>query len=217
MSSLRNGLYNYSCQNKKIISFILYLILAILYLYILWNYKGLISNSDLSVFYYSFSTIVQGFLALVGFLGSLSVYKLQLIETEASKVSQGLEPSIAMYKGEHVARTYSWIEMMNECGYILDNKESNWEIDKVRSGHEKFIKLRDEKNSVRNSMLDFSVMSMVNIIFALIMLPLSKLLITNNLLFWSVALLLINVSLSLFSAKKAISVIRKCLGYGFTL
>lgn len=217
MASIKSGLYNYILQKKRLLGFILYSVLFISYSYILCNYKVIISNNDLSVFYYTFSTIVQGFLALVGFLGALSVYKLQLIETEASKVSLGLEPTVALYKGEHIVRTYSWIEMMNQCGHILENKESNWEIDKVRSGYEKFTKLRDEKDTVRNTMLDFAVISMINIIFALIMLPLSKVLISNDLLLLSVVLLLMSISLSLFSAKKAISVIRKCLGYGFTI
>ncbi|MFA7290327.1 MAG: hypothetical protein WC055_15740 [Melioribacteraceae bacterium] len=183
---------------------------------IIYYGKNLISGGDISVFYYTFSTIVQGFLALVGFLGAVSIYKLQIIENQASKISSSLEESIALYKGP-IAYTYSWIETMNECGYILDNKENNWKINEITSAHSKMCNLRDEKDSIRNVIVDFSIISMVNIMFALINLPISKILVINNLLQLAVLFLVINIILSFFSAKIAISVIRKCLGYGFTL
>jgi len=216
MASIKDGLYNYILQNKKFYTIAIYLILALVSFYIFCNYQKIILGNDINVFYYTFSTIVQGFLALIGFLGALSVYKLQLIETEATKVAVGLEESVTLYKGSTV-NSYSWIEMMNQCGFILQNKESNWQVDKIKAGYEKLCKLRDDKNSIRNTMLDFSIVSIINIIFALIMLPLSKILISNNLLLLSTILLLVNILLSLFSAKNAINVIRKCLGYGFTI
>ncbi len=194
----------------------MYFLLFSAMLSIIYFKDSLISNNDVSVFYYTFSTIVQGFLALVGFLGGVSIYKLQLIENEATKISDNLKEDIALYKGS-IVFTYSWIETMNECSLILSNKDSNWKINEINSANTKFCKLRDEKNSIRNTIIDFSIVSMINIMFALINLSLSKILITKELLEFALLFLIINIIFSFFSAKVAISVIRKCLGYGFTL
>lgn len=48
----------------------------------IWNLIVLFAAPDSYVYYYSFSTIVQGFFALVGFLGALAAFELQRDETK---------------------------------------------------------------------------------------------------------------------------------------
>ncbi len=134
MASIKKGLYNYILQNKKIFSLGIFLLLFGAIFCVIYYGNDLISRGDISAFYYTFSTIVQGFLALVGFLGAVSIYKLQIIENEASKISSSLEESIALYKGP-VAYAYSWIETMNACGLILENKDSYFKINEITSAH----------------------------------------------------------------------------------
>ena len=45
---------------------------------------NIFGNSDSYVYYYTFSTIVQGYVALVAFLGTLAVFKLQRDENRKS-------------------------------------------------------------------------------------------------------------------------------------
>lgn len=183
-------------------------------LIILYFYKIIFSNQNVS--YYLFSTIVQGFLALVGFLGALTVFKIQLIENEAQKISAGLEESVKMYRGV-IVHSYSWIEMMGECSYILDDKNSQWQIPQIKSGYEKLCKLRDEKSPIRNSMVDFSIVTFVNIFIALLGIVLSTAFISNCLYFINTVYSFITIILSFYSVINAFGVIRSSLGYSYSI
>lgn len=206
-----NKLYNYLTSHPIIykLSIAVYFILILV---ILVFYKSIFIDQNVS--FYTYSTIVQGFLALVAFLGTVTIFKIQLIENEAQKISIGLEEGVKMYKGIEV-HSYSWIGMMNVCQAILENKDSQWQIQQIRSGYDKLCKLRDEKSPIRSEMVDFSLFSFINIIMALIGIPLSKLFISQNLLFIGAIYLLINVTFSFVSIRSAFKLIRKCLGYSF--
>jgi len=207
-------LYNFISHKSKIFTYIADSLFFIVVVILLCFYKGVFI--DEAVTFYTFSTIVQGFLALVGFLGALTIFKIQLIESEAQKISNGLEVSVKMYNGIKV-HSYSWIEMMNACCAILQNKESNFQVEDIKTGYGKLCTLRDEKSPIRNSMVSFSLITMVNIVIALLGIPLSKLFVSSELFLVNTIYTLITLGLSYYSIKGAFKVIRSCLGYSFRL
>jgi hypothetical protein len=203
--------YNKTTKNSLYLGILLLIIFAIL---LFCSYPTVFSDQNVS--YYVYSTVVQGFLALIGFLGAVSVFKLQLIENEAQKISAGLEDTVKMYKGVEV-HSYSWIEMMNVCEEIIQDKNSQWQLQQIKSGCDKLFKLRDEKSPVRNSMIDLSLISMINIILALFGMPLSRLFIVENLFFINYIYMMVIFTLSIYSAINAVQVIRYCVGYSFSI
>lgn len=208
------NLYNYISSKSVFFTRLADGLFAVIIVVTFIFYRDIFGNINSS--FYTFSTIVQGFLALVAFLGTLTVFKIQLIETEAQKVSAGLESSLEMYKGKEVY-SYSWIESMNLCNSILSNKESNWQIAEITSGYNKLCKLRDEKSPIRNTMVDFSIVTMVNIMIALIGISLSPLFISKGLFLTNGFYTLLVLSLSFYSIKAGFKVIRSCLGYSFSI
>ena len=204
-------LYNYISGRPKFLylaNFSFFLAIVIL----LYFYKDVFSDQNIA--FYTFSTIVEGFLALVGFLGAITIFKIQLIENEAQKISDGLEIIVLQYKGV-VASSFSWIEMMNACSNILDDKNSNYHIDEIKSGFEKLCRLRDEKSPIRNTMVDFSLITLVNVMVALIGILFSKILISNGLFLANAIYTLITLCLAFYSVKMAFKVIRFGMGYSF--
>lgn len=214
MMKIEGNLYNYISMNQKKITTFMDILFLVVIIIMFFYYKNIFNDENVS--FYLFSTIVQGFLALVGFLGALTVFKIQLIENEAQKISTALESSVEMYHGT-ISRSYSWIEMMNESSKILEDSRSQWRLGEIKSGYAKLCKLRDEKSPIRNIMVDFSLITMVNIMVALFGILLSKIFISNELFLSNTFYALLALSLSYISIKIAFKLIRSCLGYSFSV
>lgn len=214
MKKIDSNLYNYVLGSSTRLTKLIDCLFILMIILLLFYSKAVFS--DQNVAFYTFSTIVQGFLALVGFLGAFTIFKIQLIENEAYKISTGLESSVKMYNGE-ITHSYSWIEMMNECSKILDNEASQWKLVEITSGYQKLCKLRDEKSPIRNTMVDFSLITIVNIIIALLGILLSKIFISNTLFLVNGFYVSLSLCLSYISIKIAFKLIRSCLGYSFNI
>jgi len=212
MTKIDDGFYNYISQKQKFFRFLANSFFFLICVFLLIFYKSIFSDQNVS--FYTFSTIVQGFLALIAFLGAVAVFKLQLIENEAQKISNGLESSVRDYRGV-VVHSYSWIEMMNACSKILENKDFSNNV--ISSGYEKLCRLRDEKSPIRSKMVDFSLASLVNIVVALLGIPFSKLLTVHGLVFIDAIYIVFNITLSYASTLSAFRLIRLCLGYSFKI
>ncbi len=176
--------------------------------------------NDQNLYYYIFSTIVQGFLALVAFLGTVVIYKLQIIETDLNATANKAEPSVENFVGI-TARTLSWVEIMNEANKILDapagNKNYDEEdIDKLAIFSLKLSSLSKERGLIRSRMVDFSLLSFLNVGFSLIAMPISKLLVTKELYIGGETLVLIGITVSFISMIYAFRIIRAVLGYSFS-
>ena len=219
MRCISSGLYNFLSQNntkrfKILIAIFIFGIVALMLLF---------ANdifSDQSLYYYTFSTIVQGFLALVALLGAVVVYKLQIIETELNSTRDRMESDLTYFLAQ-APYSFSWIEAMNEAKKILDNntKDSVHKsyIERIEMNWKKLDKLSKERGVIRSKMVDFSLLSFINIGLALIALPLSKMILINKFFFLGSALLILNITISYISMIFAFKIIRLVLGYSFSI
>lgn len=178
------------------------------------QYKNVFSDQNVS--FYTFSTIVQGFLALIGFLGTVVIFKLQLIENNAQSVRDGLVIFLKDYNG-NIAYTYSWIEAMNTVKDLNQGGNLSMHAEQLKNGCNKLEQYSEEKSNLRKIMIDFSVISLINISVALVGLPFSKYLLFNNLYLVNSIYMLFNIGLSISSVFLAIKLIRSSLGYSFSL
>lgn len=171
---------------------------------------------DQNLYYYTFSTIIQGFLALVALLGAVVIYKLQIIENDLNKISDKVEIYVAQIKGA-ITKTYSWIETMNECQRILsdsaDPNSNNGAY--IKMCFDKMQTLSNNRGDIRSHMVDFSLLSFLNIGLALFGLPISKLLVVNSSYYIGTLYLMINILISCISMFFAWKVVRVVMGYSF--
>lgn len=217
MRYISDGLYNYLSQHNTKRFKILVLIFSISLIVLLLLFPRSVF-SDQNLYYYTFSTIVQGFLALVALLGALVVYKLQIIEAELNNTRDRMEPDLSKFIGE-ATQSFSWIEAMNEARKILDNKENYSDnnrplLGRIEMNWKKLDGLSRDR-VIRSQMVDFSLLSFLNISLALIAIPISKMIVINDLLYLGAILLIINIIISFFSMISAFGIIRRVLGYDF--
>lgn len=196
---------------KPLIEKIFWLSFFVISIILIYNAKS-IANENL--YYYSFSTIVQGFLSLVALLGAVVIYKIQLLENEMIKITiEFSKTSQAIFVPR--CNLSSPIELMNSLQLqITSFKEVNRPCDIISVFHEKLNSINNQKSEIRTDLVDFSLFSFVNVGLALINLSLSKLLMSSYPYFVE-GCLLVNIFLSLYSLKLALSLIKKSVGYSF--
>ncbi len=214
MTEIKNGLYNYYTSHKKFFDNSTFIFVTLILGFSLTHYKDVFSDQNLS--YYLFSTIVQGFLSLLGFLGALAIFKIQLLENEISQVADSMREPMRLHRGTDTDG-YSSIEIMNEAERIIQDHNVDIDISKIRVGHARIKKVFNEKSDIRKSMVDFAMWSFINVSLALLGLLYSKVLIVNGLYFFASIYPIINVCISLVSLLTALLLIRRILGYSFTL
>ena len=137
-----------------------------------------------------------------------------VVETDLNKTSDKLEIPVIYYKGT-TAQTFSWIEMMNESAKILEDAKNNRYRSEIEMCHKKMVMLSDEKSEIRTKMVDFSLLSFANVIFALVGLPISKVLVFYNLHVVGVSYSALNILISIISLFFAWKIIRISMGYSF--
>lgn len=165
-----------------------------------------------NIFFYSFSTIVQGFVALVALLGGVVVYKLQIIEGSLNQMADQLRPFLEYYRGAP-AKIYIWQEIITESKKILESgKEyARAEIEVVSKT---MISIVEDRSNIRSSMVDFSLFTFLTIAFALVGLPLSSIF-NGKFLIVGQVYLAVCLLASLYILVVALDIIRLIMGHDF--
>lgn len=167
-----------------------------------------------NVFFYTSSTIIQGFISLAALLGVVVVFKVQLEDQAMQKLSDGAQQFVRYYRGLE-ADIYTPTQMMIACKEILDNEPGPGNKANIERVYKKMVETLASRNEARNKLVDFSVISFFNIAVAMIMLLFTPVFAKD----WYVAggmLLSANVYLSIFSLYKALYVVRSTMGYDFS-
>ncbi len=215
---MKDGIYNFVNKYKKYLTVFFYVTCALVFTTILYNY-AIFEDQNLS--YYLFSTIVQGFLALVGFLGTVVIFKLQLLQNELLSKAEMMRPLIENYRSKIDVTGYSPIDMIIESEKILQEYKlahpQHLHTKQIEAIYKKLKDNNDERVSISSKLVDFSVISLINIAFALLLLPVSKFLVANC---YSIILSICavtSITLSLSSIIIAFLLIRRVFNYRFVL
>jgi hypothetical protein len=219
MLKINDGFYNYISTKAKLFHWLADSFFFIICAVLLWHYKTIFN--DPSVSFYTFSTIVQGFLALIGFLGAVAVFKLQLVETNIQKVMDIIMPYMNAFNGV-VVYGYAVSEMISEgekiVGRLLvDGRRPDHYDEHIKIGVQKLKNLTENKDQVRNFVVDFSLLSLINIMIALLGIPFSKFAIYHGHIFLITCYMLLNIGVSYASVFSAFKLIRLCIGYSFVM
>jgi hypothetical protein len=206
-------MYNFLSQHRRNLKYVIWVLVIVVTGMLFYFAPTIFKESN--VFFYTSSTIVQGFIALVALLGAVVVFKIQLEDQAMQKLSDGVENSIAYWRGA-AAKTYTPTQMMNACKEILEKEKEDHggSKDLLRKVSEKMQETVASRSEARNRMVDFAVVSFLNVSIALICLLFTPVFVK----YWYVGgiLLTANVYLSIFSLSKALEVVRSTMGYGFS-
>jgi hypothetical protein len=214
MPKIEDGLYNFISSRKKIFSVIAVVVLVGILGSVLNFYPEVFADQNLS--YYLFSTVVQGFLALVGVLGAVALFKLQNVENEINNTMSFILPVAVIFRGA-IANGYSSTQMIDEIEKVLGRKETLPERGLLQNAYDKLKSASNEKSSVRSTMVDFSLWSFITVLLALLGIPFTKLLIFYNLYFLTALYCITDISLSIGALFAAFVMIKRTLGYTYTM
>jgi len=212
-SKLKDVLYNYYSEHTRLFNCSMIIFLVLVVGSIFRDYLCVFSDQNLS--YYLFSTVVQGFLALVGVLGAVALFKIQLLESNATSTTEFVKAFVTAHRGV-LANGYSPEEMMVETEKILEDQQITLYRSNIEVAYNKLKKISVEKSEIRKDMVDFSLWSFFDVLLALIGMPFSKFLIVHQLYFWIGLYSIFNILLSLVALLLAFIMIRHILGYSFT-
>lgn len=203
-------MYNFLSRHRKVIKWVIWV--AIFFTGGILLYFSPCIFSKENVYFYTLSTIVQGFVALVAFLGAVVVFKIQLEDQAMQKLSDNIEDVIDEY--DSAARTYTPTQMMSACEKIIREKDKEDTVF-IRRFYGKMKETSQSRDEARNAMVDFATISLFNVAVALLSLLFTPILIT----YWRVGgvLLVTNVALSIFSLSLALQVVRRAIGYKFSI
>ncbi len=206
-------MFNFFVVNKNIIIIVSFIpVFAIVGL--LYHFASQIF-SDVNVYFSIASSIVQGLLGLVAFLGTVIVFKIQLEDQALQKLSDSVEPVLAHIHGNRVA-ALTPTQMLNECIDTLTSLDPKYPhrefIIMIRSKMEETLASRRE---VRSKMVDFAVVSFLNVALAIIVILFTPVLAT----YWCIGgiLLTSNILFSFFALYTALKTVRRAMGYDFKL
>ncbi len=133
--------------------------------YFSYNFISLTEDS----FYWIFSSIFQGFLALLALLGSVAIFKVQSINKEIDIIVQNLRGLITNLKGSYIKT----LPNKDVCKIILNIKEPKGEGDKrlIVNGKGNLVFLLFFLNKFKSKFIAFFVTTSITIIISLILMP----------------------------------------------
>lgn len=176
---------------NKITIYIAFLIIVIVMGYIFYFTKNI---KDQTFYYYLFSSIIQGFLALVGVLGAAVIYKMQLIENNLNLVKEKSINFIRMHiNGSY--DEYSWKVVKIEIEKQLQESPENLNY---KDMSHKFNDLSEHLELIKNDIIQFSSVTFVTVAIAFLGLPLSNFLLTEELYVTASTLSFVTILLSLY-------------------
>jgi hypothetical protein len=201
-------IYNFITKIKKKYKTSLIILILIILFILIYCFYDYIFVKD-SVYYYTFSTIVQGFIGLIAFLGAVVVFKLQIHENEINKVLDVLRGLLDSFYD--VECQYS---SNDEIKKICEEKKIVLK-DSAKSNYIKLTEIDRQKGELRSVLVDFVIITLINVsmaIFGLLFVPIFQFHVFIGTLF-----LLSNIFLSIFSLYWVWRVVRVTLGYSFEL
>lgn len=203
-------MYNSLSRHRTIIRNV-FLIVTVLISGLLFYFASEIFTEQ-NVYFYTSSTIVQGFMALVAFLGTVVVFKVQLEDQAMQKLSDGVEGFVQHYHGLK-ANVYTPTQMFDACKEIIERGGDYGNLDSIKKAKEKMEETLSSRSETRNKMVDFAVVSFFNISVAIISLLFTPVL--KEHCYIGGILLTANVYLSIFTLSQALQVVRSTMGYSF--
>ncbi|MFA6194686.1 MAG: hypothetical protein WC719_03010 [Patescibacteria group bacterium] len=211
-------LYQVITQKKNKIKWVCIILLTLLIMFLLYNYKKISGDN---FYYYLFSTIAQGFLALVGVLGTAVVYRLQLIENDLNSVCDKLISIVARYRGDAVYG-YSWTDFKNQRSQLEKSFENLPSREVLKVLLKKNDELSDNRGEIRNSIVDFSIVAFLDVAMAVLGIPLVSIFAGNYEIFGILPYYLLgvifaisNILLSLYLLLLSFKIVRSIFGYSF--
>lgn len=138
------------------------------------SFDGIFTVSEKALFW-TFSTVVQAFLALIAFGGIMAVYRLQLEDKELNDLLKASRGLVRYFKGD-IVDSYSDVEIGKACMGIAKEKEkdhpgSKTELRLIKNLAENLEATETFRAVIKDQTLKFSRPTLFVVFISLLFLP----------------------------------------------
>lgn len=205
-------MYNFFSRHKHLI-YKISLAIEFFIIFLLFYFFAPKVFQDSNVFFYTLSTIVQSFIALVAFLGTVVVFKIQVEDQAMQRLSDNVEDSVGNYDGD--ASIYTPNQMMNACERIINEEKRDFgDKNFIKKYYSKMKETLSSRNRARKQMVDFALASFLNVAAALVAVVFTPIFVK----YWFIGgiILTANIVFSTIILVMAMGIVRITLGYDFS-
>lgn len=135
-------------------------------------------RSDSYVFYYTYSTIAQGFVALVAFVGALAIFKMQRDQDAKQRLGDQMFPFIHRIMGNSVIGTLL-DELIIICKTIAEEPAGHPDRQKIKEIYDKIVPLVESQRLMTIYLKRFAYVCLADVAIALLGIPLIPYVNTN--------------------------------------
>jgi hypothetical protein len=194
-------------EKRKILIIVFFVIIIITTL--LFNYNYNISLFSKETLFWLFSTVLQAFAALIAFVATAIIFRLQNIRSEKNSIIERLRDLLRFFKNDEPLG-YTHQDVINEAREIYSVEQKFWtdKSNQIKQLTERIDRLDKNSLGVKNSLQKSFIYNFIVMCLALIFLIFTEYIINYYLDISSVALILIFSFFSLFSVFRTLSVIR---------
>lgn len=132
---------------------------------------GVFGKPDSYVYYYSYSTIVQGFVALVAFVGALAIFKLQRDQDAKQRLGNEVFPFVHRIMGDSVIGI-SLDELIDMCEPMAKEPSGHPDRQKIKEIYLKISLVVESQRLMTIYLKRFSIVCLWDIGIALVGIPL---------------------------------------------
>jgi len=172
----------------------------------IFSYKNIIISED--VLFWTFSTIIQSFVALLALLGMVAIYRLQSLESELNHLCDTIRIYVEFFIGL-AAKAYTQEEIINACNKISRESQntSSVERNQVVRTNQRLDEIIKNRKKIKTDTLRFVELTIFIVFISLVFLPWTPGISEHNLgpLFLTIVVVL--AAYSLLSAMRLIKTI----------
>jgi len=151
------------------------------------------------VLFWTFSTIVQSFVAFVALLGMVTIYRMQVLSADTRNLSESMRQTIWAHRGP-TAVSYPTNKIIKDIKGLAQKYTDD---NTLKRADLEFSNFEKEKNSIKKGAKFFFYSTIPLLIFSLILLPMSLVLADTDLgllflwiaIFWSSASFILGLNL----------------------
>ena len=163
--------------------------------------------------YYNFANaIIQGFLALIAFLGTVVVFKVELENRALEDLASQIKKNLAFYH-ELIGNVglMTPTQVRDACQQVLDSRQDNGDRNLIEMYKKKMNETIESSLDAKEQMMNLATMVFLNTLLALVILLLSQQLANS----WQVGagLVVLSTVISTVSLLNGIQLLRRAIGY----
>lgn len=152
-------------------------LVVLLIIYLSGVYNIVLDNTSEDLIFWTFSTIIQSFIAFIALLGMITIYKLQILDNNKRSIAESMRGIISHYRGYRPSMAYTTDKIIKDIKGLTD--DSSNKDTALSQANEEFKNINKNEFEIKNQAKRFFELTITLIIVTLIALTVTPILTYN--------------------------------------